>query len=103
MHDLYVTIINKTHSSTHDAMDAALATVALGGAAIFNDARWSGKWTSLGRVHNGKFVLTVENTSAGVVRIDAAGHEISAQSHPIRLMMFTNHEECSQSAELDKN
>jgi hypothetical protein len=100
MHDLYVTIINKMHSSTHDAMDAAVviepagfngagvdamvltdgepgnaapATVTLGGATILNDAPWSGKWTSLGRVHNGKFVLTVESTSAIVVRIDAAG------------------------------
>ena len=103
MHDLYVTIINETHFSTHDAMDAALATDTLGGATILNDAPWSGKWTSLGRVHNGKFVLTVESTSAVVVRIDAAGHEISAQPHPIRLMMFTNHEKCSQSPELDKN
>ena len=33
-HDLYVTIINKTHSMTHDAMDAAVVIEAAG----FNDA-----------------------------------------------------------------
>ena len=97
--DLFVTIINKTHSTTHDTDAAAviiqaagfegarvdsmvltdgepgnagLATVTLGGATISNDAAWPGKWTSLGRVHNGKFALTVESTTAVIVRIRAA-------------------------------
>ena len=98
--DLYVTIINKTHSTTHDAMaaavvieaagfdgagvdtmvltdgepgNAALSTATLGGATIANDAPWSGKWTPLGRVRNGKFALTAESTTAVIVRIRAAG------------------------------
>jgi hypothetical protein len=97
--DLFVTIINKTHSTTHDTDAAAviiqaagfdgarvdsmvltdgepgnagLAKVTLGGATISNDAAWPGKWTSLGRVHNGKFALTVESTTAVIVRIRAA-------------------------------
>ncbi len=96
--DLFVTIINKTHSTTHD-VDAAtviiqaagfegarvdsmaltdgepgnagLATVTLGGATISNDAAWPGKWTSLGHMHSGKFALTVESTTAVIVRIRA--------------------------------
>jgi hypothetical protein len=98
--DLYVTIINKTHSTTHDAMDAAIVIEAtgfnganvdsmvltdgepgnaalpaatLGGATISNDTPWSGKWTSLGFVRNGKFALTVASTTAVIVRIRAAG------------------------------
>ncbi len=50
----------------------ALATVTLGGATISNDAAWPGKWTSLGLVHSGKFALTVESTTAVIVRIRAA-------------------------------
>jgi hypothetical protein len=99
--DLYVTIINKTHSTTHDAVaaavvidaagfngaevdsmvltggepgNAALMTATLGGATIANDAPWSGKWTAQGRVRNGKFALTVKSTTAAIVRIRAAGH-----------------------------
>lgn len=99
-HDLYVAIINKTHSTTHDAMDAAvvieaggfngasvdamvltdgepgnaaLPAATLGGATVSNDAPWSGKWTPLGRVRNGKFALTVASTTAVIVRIRAAG------------------------------
>jgi hypothetical protein len=95
-HDLYVTIINKTHATTHDAIDAALvieaagfdgatvdsmvltdgepgnaalSTATLGGATITNHEPWSGKWTLLGRVRNGKFALTVESTTAVIVRI----------------------------------
>ncbi len=94
--ELFVTIINRTHSTTHDADaaavviqaagfegatvdsmvltdgqpgNAALTTATLGGATISNDAPWPGKWTSLGRVHNGKFALTVESTTAVIVRI----------------------------------
>jgi len=96
--DLYVTVINKTHSTTHDAIDAAVVIEAagfdgasvdsmvltdgepgnaalpgatLGGATISNDAPWSGKWTSLGRVHKGKFTLTAASTTAVIVRIHA--------------------------------
>ncbi len=98
--DLYVTIINKTHSTTHDAIaasgvieaagfdgarvdsmvltdgepgNAALSTATLGGATIANHAPWAGKWTPLGRVRNGKFALSVESTTAVIVRISAAG------------------------------
>ena len=94
-----VTIINRTHSTTHDADaaaviiqaagfegarvdsmvltdgepgNAALATVTLGGATISNDAAWPGKWTPLGLVHNGKFELTVESTTAVILRIRTA-------------------------------
>ena len=86
------------HTTTHDAIDAAvvfeagsfngarvdsmvltddepgnaaLTTAILGGATISNHATWSGKWTPLGRVHSGKFVLTVESTTAVIVRIRA--------------------------------
>ena len=85
--DLYVTIINKTHSSTNDSADAivtirpngfsaasvasmvltdgdpgnaALMTATLGGASITNDAPWRGKWTPLGRVANGSVAVTVQ-------------------------------------------
>lgn len=95
---LYVTIINKTHTTTHDvnaaavviqaagfdgasvdAMvltdgepgNAALATATLGGATIANDVPWPGKWTPLGRVRDGKFKLTVDSTTAVIVRIRA--------------------------------
>jgi hypothetical protein len=95
-HELYVTIINKTHSATHDATDAsvlidaaefdgagvdsmvltdgvpgnaALSSATLGGAAITNRAPWAGKWTRLGCLHDGKFALTVKSTTAAIVRI----------------------------------
>ena len=98
--DLYVTIINKTHSTTNDAVaaavvieaagfngarvdamvltdgepgNAALPAVTLGGATIANNAPWAGKWMPLGRVHNGKIALTVDSTTAVIVRIRAAG------------------------------
>jgi hypothetical protein len=94
--DLYVTIINKTHSGTHDATDAhvtiqaagfngaevayivltdgepgnaALMKATLGGALITNNVPWSGKWIPLGSVHNGKVTLTVESTTAVIVKI----------------------------------
>jgi hypothetical protein len=97
--ELFVTIINKTHSTTHDVTDAnvmietsgfdgayvesmvltdgepgnaALPTATLGGAAIGSHAPWSGKWTTLGRVHGGKFTLNVAATTAAVVRIHTA-------------------------------
>jgi hypothetical protein len=98
-HDLYVTIINKTHTTTHDVADAAviieaagfngagvdsivltdgepgnaaLAKATLGGAEITNHAPWAGKWMPLGRVRDGKIALTVESTTAVVVRIHVA-------------------------------
>ncbi len=100
--DLYVTIINKTHTTTHDATDAAVVikalgfngteadylvltdgepgnaeskTATLGGASITNDAPWMGKWTPLGSVEDGRVTLTVQSTTAVVVRI----HEIKTE------------------------
>ncbi len=97
--DLYVTIINKTHMLSHDATAAAVTIDApgfengavsamvltdgepgnatlmagtLGGAPITNDAPWAGKWTPIGRVKNGKIVLTVQSATAAIVRIRAA-------------------------------
>lgn len=101
--DQYVTIINKTHSTTHDATSAAVTieldgikpgkadymvltngapgnaeglTATLGGASITNTASWQGKWIQLGRIVDGKIKLTVESTTAAIVRIHAEGiHE----------------------------
>ena len=94
--DLYVTIINKTHSTTHDVTDAAVVidardfnsaeadymvltdgepgaadrmTATLGGATISNDTPWRGKWTPLGHVQDGRVALTVQSTTAVVIRI----------------------------------
>jgi hypothetical protein len=95
-HELYVTIINRTHNSTHDATDAqveiaapgfdgaqvdtmeltdgdpgnaTLMTGTLGGSAIRSDAPWVGKWSRVGLVRGGKIVVTVHSTTAQVVRI----------------------------------
>ena len=95
---LYVTIINKTHTSSHDAVDAAvviraegfhasradymvltdgepgnaaLMTAKLGGGTIRNDAPWNGEWMPLGPVRDGKITLTVQSTTAVVVRLRA--------------------------------
>jgi hypothetical protein len=95
---LYVTILNKTHNSSHDAIDAAvviqpesfhaaqadymvltggepgnaaLMTATLGGAIISNHAPWNGKWAPLGPGRNGKITLMVRSTTAVVVRIRA--------------------------------
>lgn len=113
--DLYVTIINRTHSTTHDAADAnvvidakgmkassasAMAlsggepgdatsmTASLGGAAITNNSRWLGKWTPIGRVETGRITVTVKSTTAVIVRIHGAG----ALSGPVQ---------SSQSGDLD--
>lgn len=96
--DLYVTVINKTHSSTHDVTDAivtieapgfeggvadsmlltggqpgnaATMTATLGGGTIVNNAPWTGAWTPAGRVQNGRLTVTVESTTGVVVRIHA--------------------------------
>lgn len=95
-HNLYITVINKTHSSTHDAIDAEVSIevlggkpknakyieltngdpgnaasmmASLGGATIANDAPWRGKWTSIGRSEKGKVKLIVHSTTAVVVWI----------------------------------
>lgn len=95
-HDLYVTVINKTHSTTHDAIDAEISiealgvrsadadcieltngdpgnaasmTATLGGARISADAPWQGKWTPIGRNQKGSIKLTVHSTTAVVVRL----------------------------------
>ena len=97
--DLYVTLINKTHNSTHDSADAivtihpkgftaascasmlltdgdpgnaALMTGTLGGARIANNARWLGKWTPMKPDTTGSCTSTVPATTAEVVRIRAA-------------------------------
>lgn len=97
--ELYVTVINKTHNSTHDATDAqvqidapgfdgatvdtieltdgepgnaTLMTGTLGGSGIRNDAPWAGRWTPAGRVKAGKITVTVRSTTAQVVRIRAS-------------------------------
>ena len=101
--DLAVTIINKTHSTTHDVTDAAveihtegfasgsaeymvltdgdpgnaaLMTATLGGASIRNDALWQGKWTSLGEIKNGVIAVIVQSTTAVIVRIHAAASKV---------------------------
>ncbi len=106
--DLYVTIINKTHSSTNDSTDAvvtiqpngfpaasaasmvltdgtpgnaALLTATIGGASISNNARWSGQWTPLNPDTSGSVTLTVQATTAAVVKIHAA----SAYAAPIQI------------------
>jgi hypothetical protein len=97
--DMYVTIINKTHTTTHDVTDAAveihadgfrsgsaeymvltdgdpgnaaLMTATLGGASIRNDVSWQGKWTSLGEIKNGMVAVTAQSTTAVIVKIHAA-------------------------------
>jgi hypothetical protein len=97
--DLYLTIINKTHSTTHDVTDAqvtiladhfrpgrastivltdgepgnaALMTATLGGSTMTNDAPWRGTWTPVIVNKNGTITLNVQSTTAVVVRIQAA-------------------------------
>ncbi len=97
-HDLFVTVINKTHTLSHDAVDAAVTidakgfedgavsamvltdgepgnatrmTATLGGAAITNAVPWAGKWRPLGRMKDDKIELTVRSTTAAIVRIRA--------------------------------
>lgn len=96
--ELYVTVINRTHSTTHDVTDAkvtitvpdfpraeaeamvltdgepgnaALSSATLGGDTIRNTGPWNGKWTPLGYVRDGKLSLTVQSTTAVIVRIHA--------------------------------
>ena len=94
--ELYVTVINKTHTTTHDATDArveidasgfdgaqvetmvltdgepgngALMTGTLGGSGISSNAPWAGKWSPAGRVQAGKTSISVQSTTAAIVRI----------------------------------
>ncbi len=93
--DLYVTIINKENgynardamvqilpagfvSGTVQAMALTATTgvgatngVTLGGAVITNNAPFQGQWTSLGSLTNGQCVVTVPNSSAAIVKIQA--------------------------------
>jgi hypothetical protein len=100
--DLYVTIVNKTPSTTSDTTNAvvaiqpngfaaasaasilltdgepgnaALLTATLGGALIPNDARWEGVWTQLSPDTSGLVEVTVPATTAALVKIHAASHD----------------------------
>lgn len=95
--DVYVTIINKTHSTTHDVTNvdavidlkgfhpvsaesialsngepgnAATMNATLGGATITNSAPWEGKWTPV-KVRHGVVHVPVPSTSAVVVKLHA--------------------------------
>jgi hypothetical protein len=100
--DLYVTVINKTHTTTNDVTDAAVTIqpsgfraasaawmalsngdpgnaatttgTTLGNAAIANNSPWFGQWTPLGSDTSGSITLTVPSASAAVVRIHAASN-----------------------------
>ena len=101
--NLYVTIVNKTHSTTNDSTDAAVTiqpsgfsaascasmvltdgdpgnassyTTTLGGATITNNARWAGTWTPLAPAIHGGCIATVQATTAAVVKVDAAGNYV---------------------------
>ncbi len=96
--NLYVTIINKTHSTTHDVTvaqaviqadhfrpgrastivltdgepgNAALMTATLGGSTMTNDRPWRGTWTPIPVNKDGTITLDVQSTTAVVVRIQA--------------------------------
>ncbi len=95
--DLYVTIINKENGyNARDAMVQILPVgfvsgtvqamaltatsgvgatngVTLGGAFITNNAPFQGLWTPLGSLTNGQCVVTVPNSSAAIVKIQAMG------------------------------
>ncbi|MGD0260614.1 MAG: glycosyl hydrolase family 79 C-terminal domain-containing protein [Verrucomicrobiota bacterium] len=105
--ELYVTIINKEQGT--GARDAAVTIVpdgfssgsaaavfltvpngnvaatdgvALGGAAITNNASWLGQWTTLNPVTNGQCTVIVSAASAAVVKIQA-GTQVRAVAHVI--------------------
>jgi hypothetical protein len=102
--DLYVTVINKTHTTTHDVTDAqveiqadhfrpggvssivltdgepgntALMTATLGGATITSDAPWQGKWSPVTVGKDGRIALTVQSTTAVIVKIHAGQNAMS--------------------------
>jgi hypothetical protein len=90
---IYVTVINREQGTGARAARFTLATglenvrvqtmqlsapnndvssktgVTLGGARISDDARWSGKWTALRKVTDGKFDFTISPASAVVIQI----------------------------------
>ena len=93
--NLYVTIINKEYGAgARDTTASILAQgfvtgsvqamflaapagvgatngVTLGGAFITNNAPWLGQWTTLSPLTNGQCALTVPNSSAAIVKIQA--------------------------------
>ncbi|MBV8906280.1 MAG: hypothetical protein JOZ22_21795 [Acidobacteriia bacterium] len=101
--NLYVTIINKTHSSTNDTThaqvtvcphgfaaasasamlltdgvpgDASLLMATLGGAPITNNSRWLGQWTPLMPETNGSVSVTVPSATAAIVKIHRASNYV---------------------------
>ncbi len=104
--DLYVTVINRTHSTTHDITDAkvaidvpdfppahaqamvltdgepgnaALRSATLGGGTIGDTGPWNGRWTPLGPVRAGKLKVDVRSTTAVIVRIHADARAPASQ------------------------
>jgi hypothetical protein len=96
--DDYVTIINKTHGrgaadaavtilpagpgphraqvmtlSSGERSDAAGTSATLGGAAIAGDAGWPGTWSTLPAASGAGIALTVNATTAAIVKIHRAG------------------------------
>lgn len=98
--DLFVTIINKTHSTTHDVTDSVVSIQAmgfpvasaaymvlsggqpgnaasmnptLGEAKIANNSRWLGRWKPVSRDEGGIVSVTVKSTTAVIVKLHAAG------------------------------
>ena len=105
--ELFVTIINKTHNSTHDATEAhvvisasgfnsakvdlmtltdgdpgnaAIMTGTLGGSVISSKAQWRGEWTQAGHAHAGKIAVNVASTTAVIVRFRSAKERNVAQA-----------------------
>jgi len=93
-HNLYVTVINKTHGAeATDASvtiapsgftakeasymvltsgkpgDASMMSATLGGEAITNSEEWSGKWTKLDVRTDGGAIVTVQAATATIIRI----------------------------------
>jgi hypothetical protein len=61
--------VNAIALTDGEAGNAALMTGTLGGSGITANAPWEGKWTAVGRVHAEKLEVTVQSTTALVVRI----------------------------------
>jgi hypothetical protein len=58
-----------------EAGNAGPLTATLGGASICNNARWAGQWTALSPDTNGSLTLTVQPTTATVVKLHAASND----------------------------
>ncbi len=94
--NIYVTLINKTHATTHDVTaiaaiiaingfrtrnaeyitlsngdpgNAASMSATLGGAALTDNAVWRGKWTPVRPIHDRMVRVPVQSTSAVIVKI----------------------------------